>query len=104
MGTNKSLIIIDYGEDCWKQHGVTEQYHLRSWSPDESWSNPTDCVGEDGKTTLQNLGSYHSIASTNSTYGINTIANSVYDYDEKYLHTSGGLYWYDYIQNRMRLN
>tara|TARA_E500000331_G_scaffold318614_1_gene330771 strand:+ start:400 stop:711 length:312 start_codon:yes stop_codon:yes gene_type:complete len=96
---NKSLIILDYGEDCWKQYGVTEQYHLRSWKPHEKWSTPRDCVGSDSQTTFSNLGSYHSIASANSTYGIKTIANAVYDYDENFLHTSGRIYWYDSVDN-----
>jgi hypothetical protein len=100
---NKSLIILNYGADCWKQHGVTEQYHLRSWTPHNTWANPVDCVGIDNTATLQNLGSYQSIASANSKYGIESIANAVYDYDEKFLHTSGSIYGYDYMSNQMRL-
>jgi len=100
---NKSLIIIDYGVDCWKQHGVTEQYHLRSWSPNESWSNPADCIGNDGRETLDNLGSYDSKASAHEIYNIKTIANAIYDYDAKYLHTSGSIYWYDYTENDLSL-
>tara|TARA_R110001592_G_scaffold275221_1_gene542281 strand:- start:171 stop:482 length:312 start_codon:yes stop_codon:yes gene_type:complete len=101
--SNQSLLIMDYGTDFWKQHGVTEQYHLRSWTPTDSWSNPIDCVALDANTTLENLGSYHGIASANATYGIKTIANAVYDYDDKYLHTSGRIYWYDYMNNHMEL-
>ena len=88
--SNSSLIILNYGDDCWKLYGVTEQYHLRSWSPIDKWSNPTECVCENTSGTLANLGSYQGIA-------------SIYDYDSKYLNDCGNIYWFNCTDNQMLL-
>ena len=100
--TKQSLIIIDYGVECWKQHGITDPLQLRSWLPTQKYGNPVDCQGNDTQETLDNLGPYFSIASTQYFEDMDIIANTIFEHDSKFQTTSGGIYWFDTNTNELR--
>ena len=100
--TNQSLIIIDYGVDCWKQHGITNPLQLRSWLPTKKYGGPEECHGANTSETLDNLGTYFSIASTQDSDSMNYIANTIFEHDSKFQQTSGSIYLFDTDANELK--
>lgn len=93
MGNTASLLIIDYGTDCYKHFGYITRYHL--WHIGNYQCLP-DTINDNW---LGNETGEQPISCCNTKEGVDEIANALLAHDDIYFVSKGGLFQYDMVKN-----